>query len=82
MKNTLFIYMYSGIQTISTNIFTIDKKNNIKDIADTRYIVDHVFEIVLPYYEQYPKHDIKIFLDGQQLEYGEIEKSYYDSMTE
>jgi hypothetical protein len=82
MKNTLFIYMYSGIQTISTNIFTIDNKNNVKDIADTRYIVDHVFEIVLPYHEQYPKHDIKMFLDGQQLEYGEIEQSYYDSMIE
>jgi hypothetical protein len=81
-KKTLYIYMYSGVQTIATNVYTFDKNNERQDIENTRYIVEHVFEIIYPFYEKYAKYNIETFLDGEQLDYYDIEHSYHECMGE
>ena len=81
---TLSIHIYPQTQCFFTNVIEFNKRTKkIELLTDDRYIVDHVFEIVLPLWEKYEHtHNIEIFLDGSRYSFMDLENSYYETMKE
>jgi hypothetical protein len=82
MKPYIEIRLYPQIQALATNIDYYDRKGELTKSTDTRYLVDHIYEIILPIMEQNPKHDITVRMNGKQLDLSQIEQSYYDCMNQ
>jgi hypothetical protein len=83
MKPYINIRLYPQTQTIATNIDYYNRKGELTQSTDTRYIVDHIYEIILPIVEQYgATHNINVRMNGEQLDIGEIETSYFACMNE
>jgi hypothetical protein len=83
MKPYINIHLYPQTQTIATNIDYYNRKGELTQSTDTRYIVDHVWEIILPIVEQYGEtHTINVGMNGEQLDINEIETSYFACMNE
>lgn len=83
-EKTLSIHIYPQTQCFFTNVIETNKRTKeIELLTDDRYIVDHVFEIVLPLWEKYEKtHLIEIFINGDQFSLMDLENSYYEMMNE
>jgi hypothetical protein len=83
MKPYINIRLYPQTQTVATNIDIYNRQNELVQSTDTRYMVEHIYEIILPYVEQYARtHDIIVRMNGKQLDIGEIETSYFACMNE
>jgi hypothetical protein len=83
MKPYIQIRLYPQTQTIATNIDYYDRKGKLTQSTDTRYIVDHIYEIILPIVEQYGNtHDITIYSMGERLDPNELEHDYYNYMND
>lgn len=83
-NKTISIYIYTQTQVFATNIYEHNKRTNeSKLLSDDRYIVEHVYEIVLPIWEKYQNtHNVEIFIDRQQYGLIDLEQSYFDYMGE
>ena len=83
MKPYIQIRLYPQTQTVATNIDYYDRKGQLTQSTDTRYIVDHIYEIILPIVEQYGNtHDITIHSMGERLDPNELEQHYYNYMND
>jgi hypothetical protein len=83
MKPYINIHLYPQTQTIATNIDYYNRKGELTRSTDTRYIVNHIYEIILPIVYQYGKtHTINVGMNGEQLDINEIETSYFACMNE
>lgn len=83
-EKTLSIHIYPQTQCYFTNVIETNKRTQkIKLLTDTRYIVDHVYEIVLPLWEKYEQtHNIEIFINGDRYALMDLENAYYEMMNE
>jgi hypothetical protein len=83
MKPYIQIRLYPQTQTVATNIDHYNRKGELTQSTDTRYMVDHIYEIILPIVEQYgATHTINVGMNGEQLDISEIETSYFACMNE
>jgi hypothetical protein len=83
MKPYINIHLYPQTQTVATNIYYYTHDGTISKETHTRYIVDHIYEIILPIVEQYGEtHTINVGMNGEQLDINEIETSYFACMNE
>jgi hypothetical protein len=83
MKPYIQIRLYPQTQTIATNIDYYNRKGELTQSTDTRYIVEHVWEIILPIVDQYgATHTINVVMNGEQLDIQELETSYFACMNE
>ena len=83
MKPYINIYFYEQTQTVATNIYYYTQDGTIIKETHTRYIVDHVWEVISPIVEQYGNtHDISIYSLGEHLDINKIEASYFAYMNE
>jgi hypothetical protein len=83
MKPYISIRLYPQTQTVATNIDYYNRKGELTRSTHTRYIVDHIYEIILPIVEQYgATHTINVGMNGEHLDINEIETSYFACMNE
>jgi hypothetical protein len=83
MKPYINIHLYPQTQTVATNIDYYNRKGELTQSTDIRYIVDHIYEIISPIVEQYgATHTINVGMNGKQLDINEIETSYFACMNE
>jgi hypothetical protein len=79
MKPYIIINLYPQTQTIASNIDYYNEHGEITKSTDTRYMVDHIYEILFPIYEEYGEtHDIHPYSMGKSIDPNQIEQSYYD----
>lgn len=73
------IHLYPQTQTVATNIYHYTRNGKLTKHTDTRYMVDHIYEIIFPIVEQYGQtHTINVRMMGKLLDIGQVEQSYYD----
>jgi hypothetical protein len=79
MKPYISIRLYPQTQTIATNIDYYNRKGELTQSTDTRYIVDHIYEIIFPIVEQYGNtHDITVHSMGERLDINQLAQSFND----
>jgi hypothetical protein len=80
---TIIIRIYPQTQTFETNIEYFDEMGTLTNFEDPRYLVEHIYEIILPIVENHAHDsDIKIYMNRKELYINDIEQSYYDYMGE
>jgi hypothetical protein len=79
MKPYIQIRLYPQTQTIATNIDYYNRKGELTQSTDTRYIVDHVWEIIFPIVEHYGNtHKITVHSMGEPLDLNQLAQSFND----
>jgi hypothetical protein len=79
MKPYIQIRLYPQTQTVATNIYYYTHDGTISKETHTRYIVDHVWEIIFPIVEQYGNtHDITVHSMGERLDINQLAQSFND----
>lgn len=79
MKPYINIHLYPQSQVVATNIYYYGNNGQITKETHTRYMVDHIYEIILPIVEQYGEtHDIYVGMNGQPLDIEQLEQLFYD----
>ena len=80
---TIIIRIYPETQTFGTNIEYFDDMGTLTNYEDTRYMVEHIYEFILPIVEDHSHDsDIKIYMNQKELNIDKIEQSYYEYMKE
>lgn len=83
MKPFIFIRLYPQTQTVASNISYYDANGTLTNETDTRYMVDHIYEIIFPIVEKYGNtHDITVKSMGKPLDIYQLEHSYYKAMED
>ena len=84
MKPYINMNLYSQTDdTICSIEIYYDNYNNITNQISFRYLVNHIYEIILPIFEKYGQtHTINVGMNGKPLDIGKIKKSYYKSMED
>jgi hypothetical protein len=57
------------------------KGEHIKEISMS-YIVEHIYEIILPIVEENPNNEVRIFLGRKSLDLLDVEQSYHNFIGE
>jgi hypothetical protein len=82
MKPYINIHLYPQTQTVATNIYYYTHDGQINKETHTRYMVDHIYEIIFPIVEQYgTTHTINVGMNGKPLDIQQLEQDYYDAMN-
>jgi hypothetical protein len=76
------INLYQETQAFKVYVEYYNEKGELIKDTDTRYIVEHIYEIILPILQENPNHDIRAFMNRKALDFIELEQSYYDYMGE
>lgn len=83
MKPFIFIHLYPQTQTVASNIYYYDANGTLTNETHTRYMVDHIYEIIYPIYEEYGNtHDITVHSMGKRLDVHQLEQLYYKAMED
>lgn len=79
MKPYINIHLYPQSQVVATNIYHYNRNGQITKETHTRYMVDHIYEIIFPIVEQHgTTHNIYVMMNGETLDISQVEQSYYD----
>jgi len=76
------IHIYPQPHTFMTYINHYNKKGeHVKEISKA-YIVEHIYEIILPIVEENPNNEVRIFLGRKSLDLLDVEQSYHNFIGE
>ena len=79
MTPSIFIHLYPQTQTVATKVYHYDGDGQLTNETHTRYMVDHIYEIIFPIVEKYGNtHEINVKSMGKPLDVQQLEQSYYD----
>ena len=83
MKPYINVHLYPQTQTVATNIYYYSHNGRLTKQTDTRYMVDHIYEIIFPIVEQYgATHTINVRMNSKPLDINQLEQSYYEAMED